>query len=183
MDGVLAVLAESCAEEPLLLQHLRGAVGRLAVLDRRGFWATRAGAAGSLPERAAVFLRLPTIAALEVVSDAARRGFRRLIVVSEHGSIATAVEVMRRGAHEYLCGPAGLAALLSALEDPGPAGATERAAEGPASVCVAPSLDRAIWEYLHFVLAGAGTMAEAARRLGVDRRSLRRMLAQHPPLR
>ncbi len=181
MDGVLAVLAESGAGEPRLVQHLREAVAGVDVLDKEGFVAALARGAASLPARAAVFLQLPTIAALDVVSNAARRGFRRLIVVSEHGSVATAVEVMRRGAHEYLCAPAGIGDLLSALEDQGPTNEPESAGKGARSV--APSLDRAIWEYINFVLAGAGTVAEAARRLGVDRRSLRRMLAQHPPRR
>lgn len=176
MDRVLAVLAESGAEEPTLVQHLRSAIGGVDVLGKEGFDATRNGG-GGLPARALVFLRLPTVAALDVVSDAARRGFRRLVVVSEHGSVAAAVEVMRRGADEYLSSPAGIGDLLCALDGSRPAGE----AEGAARERVAPSLDRAIWEYIHFVLAGAGTVAEAARRLGVDRRSLRRMLSQHPP--
>jgi ActR/RegA family two-component response regulator len=46
-----------------------------------------------------------------------------------------------------------------------------------------PSLDRTIWEYINQVVVGAGTLSEAARRLGVDRRSLRRMLAKYPPSR
>jgi ActR/RegA family two-component response regulator len=38
-----------------------------------------------------------------------------------------------------------------------------------------------IWQYINDVYASAGSMSEAARRLGLDRRSLRRMLNRTPP--
>jgi ActR/RegA family two-component response regulator len=44
-----------------------------------------------------------------------------------------------------------------------------------------PSLDRAIWDYLNQVFLASGSMSEAARRLKVDRRSLRRMLGKQAP--
>ena len=46
-----------------------------------------------------------------------------------------------------------------------------------------PTLNRTIWEYLNQVYVSAGSMSEAARRLGLHRRSLRRMLAKYPPAR
>ena len=46
----------------------------------------------------------------------------------------------------------------------------------------APSLARAEWEHINRVLSDcAGNISEAARRLGVHRRSLQRKLQKHPP--
>jgi two-component system response regulator RegA len=47
-----------------------------------------------------------------------------------------------------------------------------------------PSLERVEYEYLQRVLADcAGNVSEAARRLGMHRKSLQRKIARHPPSR
>jgi len=52
----------------------------------------------------------------------------------------------------------------------------------PAPVDETPSLARAEWEYIHRVLADCqNNVSEAARRLGLHRRSLQRKLQKHPP--
>jgi two-component system response regulator RegA len=43
------------------------------------------------------------------------------------------------------------------------------------------TLDRAIWEFISQTVESAGTISEASRRLGLDRRSLRRMLSKYAP--
>jgi two-component system response regulator RegA len=54
--------------------------------------------------------------------------------------------------------------------------------EAPLSLAETPSLARAEWEYIHRVLADcADNISEAARRLGIHRRSLQRKLQKYPP--
>ena len=81
---------------------------------------------------------------------------------------------MRAGIAVYVAKPVTAEMVLAALGD----GADW--AQAPADPCW-PSLDRTIWEYINQVLVEAGSISEAARRLRIDRRSLRRMLAKHPP--
>lgn len=99
----------------------------------------------------------------------------RFLIVTDHGSIAGAVQAMQMGAENYRCKPLSVDALLGLLEHPS-------AQEGVPPL-VHPSLSRAIWEYIHFVLYEEGTTAGAARRLGIQPRSLRRMLQKTPPRR
>lgn len=98
----------------------------------------------------------------------------RFIVLTAYPSVATAVAVIRQGMGDYLPRPASSEALHAAL-----------IGDEPEVVLAAPtkwpSLDRTIWEYINQVWMSAGSLSEAARRLRVDRRSLRRMLAKHPP--
>jgi len=93
-------------------------------------------------------------------------------VATGYASIPTTVDAMRRGAWNYLAKPFDLALLLSAFEDaPDPA---------PADVAPAPmALQRLAWEHIQRVLSDCdGNVSEAARRLGVDRRTLQRRLAK-----
>lgn len=45
------------------------------------------------------------------------------------------------------------------------------------------TLERIKWEYIHFVVSNSRSLAEAARRLGLQARSLRRMLQRLRPTR
>jgi two-component system, response regulator RegA len=98
-----------------------------------------------------------------------------IAITTAYGSVATAIRSMRLGATAYVTKPLCAATLLQALrmED------SVLGAEPPPHL----TLDRAIWEYINSAVDGAGSIAEAARRLGVDRRSLRRMLAKYAPMR
>jgi two-component system response regulator RegA len=100
----------------------------------------------------------------------------RVVVVTNYPSIATAVHLVREGVADYLAKPVSTTAVLQAIRRGG-RGVPEI---GDASLAWA-SLDRTIWEYLQQVYAVSGNMSEAARRLRIDRRSLRRMLNRHPP--
>lgn len=130
------------------------------------------------PEHALVDLRMPGRSGLEVVRDLHEHdASTRIIVLTGYGSIATAVEAMRLGAASYLTKPADADDILAAFT---------RATLPPlASAPIeydAPSLARAEWEHIHRVLAdSAGNVSEAARRLGLHRRSLQRKLQKHPP--
>lgn len=166
--------------------------GRLALaFSRRGFEVREAGdrdaavasAGDDSPEYAVVDLRLPGEGGLEVVR--ALHGIdpeTRIVVLTGYGSIATALEAVRRGAVHYLQKPADLDELLAAFER-GAAPAT-----GPLPVpaldAETPSLARAEWEHIQRVLADVdGNISEAARRLGIHRRSLQRKLQKYPPRR
>ncbi len=98
-----------------------------------------------------------------------------LVVLTGYGSIATAIEALRAGARDYLTKPAELERILAALEGRG------AVAQAPASTPGVPSLARVEWEHIQRVLADCdGNVSQAARLLGVHRRSLQRKLAKFP---
>ena len=100
----------------------------------------------------------------------------RLVVATIYPSVATAVRLTRMGVAGYLTKPVSVRALLAIF------GASQPAENDlPEEDLRWPTLDRAVWEYLWQVRMAAGSTSEAARRLGLDRRSLRRMLAKYPP--
>jgi two-component system, response regulator RegA len=132
------------------------------------------------PECAVVDLRMPGGSGLDVVSalktvDPATT----VVVLTGYGSIATALEAVRRGALHYLQKPVDADELLAAFARGGVLPAREVSLEP-----TAPSLARAEWEHIQRVLSDAGgNISEAARRLGLHRKSLQRKLQKHPPRR
>jgi two-component system response regulator RegA len=103
----------------------------------------------------------------------------KVVFVTAYGSIASAVRAVQLGAHDYLCKPVCVKTLRQSL-------ARGRKPSSPTEeplLTQHPSLDRSIWEHINYVLADAGTISGAARRMRLDRRSLRRMLQKCPPLR
>jgi two-component system, response regulator RegA len=132
------------------------------------------------PECAVVDLRMPGGGGLDVVSSLKSIDpATAVVVLTGYGSIPTAMEAVRRGALHYLQKPVDADELLAAFGRGGLLPAEEVPPE-PA----APSLARAEWEHIHRVLADAGgNISEAARRLGLHRKSLQRKLQKHPPRR
>ena len=130
------------------------------------------------PELAIVDLRLPGGSGLQLLRELkALDPATEVVVLTGYGSIATAVEAVKLGARNYLPKPADADEILQAL------GRTESTPGGPADL-TAPSLARVEWEHMQRVLADcAGNVSEAARRLGVHRRSLQRKLSRRPPSR
>lgn len=131
------------------------------------------------PEMAVVDLKLPGGSGLEVVREmAALDPATAIVVLTGYGSIATAVEAIKLGATHYLAKPADADEILAAL------GRGNRPVDPGDLQPVPPSLARAEWEHMHRVLGDCdGNISEAARRLGLHRRSLQRKLARNPPLR
>lgn len=131
------------------------------------------------PEFAVVDLRMPDGSGLELLRDL--KGIdaaTKVVVLTGYGSIASAIEAMRLGATHYLPKPATVDDILAAFrrDDVPPLTAVESAAEKT------PSLARAEWEHMNRVLTDAGgNVSEAARRLGLHRRSLQRKLNKYPP--
>ena len=152
----------------------RGYVAR-AVGD--GDEALRAAEAES-PELAVVDLRMPNLGGLETVRGLlAIDPTTRIVVLTGYGSIATAVEALRLGAVDYLQKPADTDQILSALvrvEGESAAHELDAAAE-------VPSLARVEWEHIQRVLSDcAGNVSQAAKLLGIHRRSLQRKLGKFP---
>jgi two-component system response regulator RegA len=123
------------------------------------------------PELALVDLRLPGESGLAVVRDLKALDASTVIVVlTGYGSIATAVESIKLGAASYLTKPADADQIVAAFEG-----------TQPADDAQAPSLARVEWEHIQRILADCGgNVSQAARILGIHRRSLQRKLAKRP---
>jgi two-component system response regulator RegA len=129
------------------------------------------------PEYAVVDLRIGDESGLEVIRMLlAKDATTRIVMLTGYGSIATAVEAMRLGAVHYLTKPADADEILAALQ---------RGEASPSALPGEPlSLARAEWEHINHVLVSvSGNISEAARRLGLHRRSLQRKLSKYPPSR
>lgn len=130
------------------------------------------------PEYAVVDLRMPGRSGMELVRDIKRIDpSTRIVVLTGYGSVATAVEAIRLGATYYVHKPADADDVLAAFAR-GEAPPLEPAPQEYR----APSLARAEWEHISRVLSDCGgNVSEAARRLGIHRRSLQRKLHKRPP--
>ncbi|MCB9675678.1 MAG: response regulator [Alphaproteobacteria bacterium] len=117
---------------------------------------------------AVVDLALPDGSGLEAVQHLTARG-TLVVVLTGHGSIPAAVECMRAGAVDFLTKPVSTAELTAALDR---AQATPTAAEAPSE-----RLDDVEKAHILAVLEDCGgNISEAARRLGLYRRTLQRKL-------
>ena len=102
----------------------------------------------------------------------------KTVVLTGYGSIATAIDAVRLGATYYLSKPADADDIIASFAR-GDAPPLEPPADHDYK---APSLARAEWEHINRVLSDAGgNISEAARRLGIHRRSLQRKLQKYPP--
>lgn len=155
-------------------------------LERRGFDVRCAGdydeaievAHEESPEFAVVDLRMPGRGGLELVRDLKKIDpSTSVIVLTGYGSISTAVDAVRLGAANYVPKPADADDIIAAFER-----GENPALEGSSTEYQAPSLARAEWEHINRVLSDCGgNISEAARRLGIHRRSLQRKLQKFPP--
>jgi ActR/RegA family two-component response regulator len=109
-----------------------------------------------------------------------------IIIVTGHESAASVVEAHRCGVALYMPRGATAAEILTQLRlqgNPGPGAAkVGAAARRPPAGRPTGHLDRLCWEYLNRVVSYAGSISQAAALLGLDRRSLRRMLSNYAPL-
>jgi len=133
----------------------------------------------SVPQLAVVDLRMPGKTGLELVRDLlALDASIRVLILSGFGSIATAVDAVKLGAVNFLPKPADADDILAAFERSEVALPEEATGE----TVEVPSLARAEWEHIHRVLADCeNNISEAARRLGIHRRSLQRKLRKRAP--
>lgn len=130
------------------------------------------------PDLAIVDLRLPGMGGLDIVRELSDRDRSTcIIMLTGFGSIATALAATRLGAAHYLSKPADADQILHAYRRViSSSGFPE---EESASV---PSLARVEWEHIQRVLAECdGNISQAAKLLGLHRRSLQRKLSKYPP--
>ena len=161
-------------------QALRTRMGR--ALEARGFQVTTAESVAEatqvLRDKAPAFavldMRLEDGNGLKIVEAVReKRQDARIVMLTGYGAIATAVAAVKAGAVDYLSKPADaddvVKALLSVGEAPEPP-------ENPMSA------DRVRWEHIQRVYELCDhNVSETARRLGMHRRTLQRILAKRAP--
>ena len=159
---------------------LRTRLGR--ALETRGFEVTTAASVAearealraSAPAFAVLDMRLEDGNGLKVVEAIRdRREDSRIVMLTGYGAIATAVAAVKAGAVDYLQKPADADDVVKALL------ATGEAPEPPENPM---SADRVRWEHIQRVYELCDhNVSETARRLGMHRRTLQRILAKRAP--
>jgi two-component system response regulator RegA len=132
------------------------------------------------PDLAIVDLRLPGMGGLDIVKEIRQLDeTTRIIVLTGYGSIATALTATRLGADHYLSKPADADEILAAYNKIESGQMQQNGETPPANV---PSLARVEWEHIQRVLDDCdGNISQAAKLLGLHRRSLQRKLSKYPP--
>jgi two-component system response regulator RegA len=183
----MATTAASLTERPNLLvaEDDRAFCEVLArALDARGFDVVLAHdgvnalrlAVERTPEYAVVDLRLPDMSGLKLLEKLKEIDeHTNVVVLTGYGSIATAVEAVKRGATYYLTKPTSADQIVAAFERHDASFDVPLAARQL-------SVERLEWEYIQRVLTELdGNISAAARALSMHRRTLQRKLNKHPP--
>ena len=127
---------------------------------------------------AVVDLNLPDHSGLELIRDFLDLcPDARIVMLTGYGSITTAVDAGRLGAINYIAKPADADMVLAAFTHTDPSGSTPSGGDYEP-----PSLARTEWEHINRVLTDCGgNISQAARKLGLHRRTLQRKLKTQPP--
>jgi two-component system response regulator RegA len=128
------------------------------------------------PAYAVVDLRLEDGDGIEIVDLLHElRADARAVILTGYGNITTAVAAVKAGAIDYLSKPADADDVQKALL--APAGEMPEPPENPMSA------DRVRWEHIQRVYELCNhNVSETARRLGMHRRTLQRILAKRAPI-
>jgi two-component system response regulator RegA len=128
---------------------------------------------------AVIDLRMPGKPGLMLLQELKRLNpATKCLILSGFGSIATAIDAIRLGATNFLPKPADADDILNAFAR---AGTEIEVPEAEEDIPV-PTLAQAEWEHIHRILSDCGgNISEAARRLGIHRRSLQRKLRKRAP--
>lgn len=131
------------------------------------------------PDWALIDLRMPGKSGLDLIREAKEfLPFLKIVVLTGYGSIATATEAIKLGAHYYLPKPADVDDILNAFERDSD---LHDDADEQAEFEV-PSLARAEWEHIQRVLNDCdNNITAAAQKLGIHRRTLQRKLYKYAP--
>jgi two-component system response regulator RegA len=130
-------------------------------------------------ELAVVDLRMPGRPGVSLIADLKQiRADVQILILSGFGSIATAIDAVKLGAVNFLPKPADVDDILTAFKR----GGSEVDMPETDEEIPVPTLAQAEWEHIHRVLADCNNnISEAARRLGIHRRSLQRKLRKRAP--
>ena len=129
----------------------------------------------SKPDYAVIDIRIGADRGLHVLRDLmAAIPSLVAIMLTGHGSIASTVNAMKLGAHNYITKPCSIEDIENAL--------LLTDADPDAESDPLHSLARHEQEYIESILTSCnGNISEAARRLGLHRQSLQRKLKKGPP--
>ena len=132
------------------------------------------------PDLVLLDLRMPGTPGLDIIEELrAADSSTTIIVLTGYGSIPTAISAVKRGADHYLSKPVDADQILAVYE--ALRSHPDKEPEPPDSV---PSLARVEWEHMQRVISDCGgNISQAARLLGIHRRSLQRKLSKYPPRR
>ena len=162
-------------------EPFRRSLGR--AMEKRGFEVTAVDSVDSgseavrrhPPAYAVIDLRLLDGNGLTIVEELReRRPDARIVVLTGYGAIASAVAAVKMGATDYLSKPADANDIAGAL--------LARGDDRPAPPENPMSADRVRWEHIQRVYELCDrNVSETARRLGMHRRTLQRILAKRSP--
>lgn len=129
------------------------------------------------PDLVLLDLKMPGVSGLDLIQDIKKLDSTiAVIILTGYGSIATAMQALKLGADHYLSKPADAEQILAAYAD---LSKDSNEKHMPTTV---PSLARVEWEHIQRVLSDcSGNITQAAKLLGIHRRSLQRKLAKFPP--
>jgi len=129
------------------------------------------------PDLVLLDLKMPGLSGLDVIQAIKKLDSTiAVIILTGYGSIATAMQALRLGADHYLSKPADAEQILAAYRDLNTDSSEKNM---PTTV---PSLARVEWEHIQRVLSDcSGNISQAAKLLGIHRRSLQRKLSKYPP--
>lgn len=149
----------------------RGLTTHLAHSSHEGLEIARA----IRPHYAIIDLKMPGTSGLECVRALHELDPNiRIVVLTGYASINTAVQAIKLGATHYLAKPAMPDEIIMAFEERG--GACEVSISTRTT-----SIKTVEWEMIHEMLVETNyNISEAARRLGMHRRTLARKLAKQP---
>lgn len=130
------------------------------------------------PQYAVVDLNMPGRSGVELLESITQISpHTRCVMLTGYGSITTAVEAMRAGAWNYVTKPADTDQILAAFSS-----RPERRSRSVEIRYKPQTLAETEWEHIQRVLADCGdNISEAARQLGIPRRTLQRKLKKRAP--
>ena len=129
------------------------------------------------PDLVLLDLKMPGWSGLDLIQDIKKLDSTiAVIILTGYGSIPTAMQALKLGADSYLGKPADTDQILAAYRE------LRAVLSEKSTPTTVPSLARVEWEHIQRVLSDcSGNITQAAKLLGIHRRSLQRKLSKYPP--